>query len=218
MIDKYRLIGSSYNLLTKLYSGNAIQECRLAMLDEHLIQTDSKILFAGSGQGDDAIKASELGAETTLIDISPTMMDKSLTLLNQHPDKDSLNIKTILGDILKHEEKGYYDVVVANFFLTIFEKDKMLAVLDHLIKLCKPGGHIIIGDFNTASGNILQKTTHQAYWLTAATAFFAMTGNPIHSLYDYADILDKKGLKLIKQETFSVLSQSTFQSLLAEKQ
>lgn len=218
MLDKYRLIGHSYETLSKLYSGNAIQECRLAMLDEDLINANSKVLFAGAGQGNDAIKAAELGAESTLIDLSPTMMDTSLQLLDQHPDKDKLNIKTILGDILKHEAKGSYDVVVANFFLAIFEKDKMLAVLDHLIKLCKPGGYIVIGDFKPASGNFIQKAAQQTYWLTAATAFFAIAGNAIHGLYDYAELLEKKNLKLCKQKTFNVLGQPSFQSTLAEKQ
>ena len=218
MLDKYRLIGRSYDTLSKLYSGNAIQECRLAMLDEELVKTGSKVLFAGAGQGDDAIRAAELGAESTLIDLSPTMMDTNLKLIEKHPDKESLNIKPILGDILKHEAKANYDVVVANFFLTVFEKDKMNAVLDHLIKLCKPGGYVIIGDFKTASGNIFQKTAQQAYWLTAATAFFAFAGNAIHGLYNYADLLEKKGLKLCKEQTFSVLGQPAFQSILAEKQ
>lgn len=218
MIDKYKLVGSSYDRLTKLYSGSAIHDCRIAMLNKSLIKTESKVLFAGSGQGEDAIKAAELGAESTLIDLSPTMMDTSLKLIDRHPNKDTLNIKPILGDILKHEEKAHYDVVVANFFLTVFEKDKMLAVLDHLIKLCKPGGYIIVGDFKPASGNILQKAAQQTYWLTAATAFFAVAGNPIHGLYDYSEILEKKGLTLRKQETFKVLGQASFQSILAEKQ
>ena len=218
MLDKYRLIGNSYDTLSKLYSGNAINECRYSLLDKELISSSDKVLFAGSGQGDDAIKAAELGAETTLIDLSPTMMDRSLKLLEQHPNKDELNIKTILGDILKHEEKAHYDIVVANFFLAVFEKNKMLAVLDHLIKLCKPGGHIVIGDFKAAEGNIFQKTAQNAYWLAAATAFFAVTGNPIHDLYNYPEVLEKKGLKLCKKETFKVLGQPAFQSILAEKQ
>lgn len=218
MLDKYRLIGNAYSTLTKLYSGDAIRDCRLAMLNEGVIKQGSKVLFAGAGQGEDAIRAAELGAEATLIDLSPTMMDTSLKLRDQHPNKDALNIKTILGDILKHEEKGRYDVVVANFFLAVFEKDKMLAVLEHLIKLCKPGGYIIVGDFKAASGNILQKTAQRTYWLTAATAFFAMTGNPIHDLYNYPEILQKKGLKISAEETFNVLGQAVFQSILAEKQ
>jgi ubiquinone/menaquinone biosynthesis C-methylase UbiE len=218
MLDKYKLVGRSYETLSKLYSGNAINACRLAMITPEHISPGDKVLFAGAGQGSDAIKAAELGAQSTLIDISTTMMDTSLKLLAKHPQQEDLDIKTILGDILKHEAKGEYDLVVANFFLTIFEKDKMLSVLNHLIKLCKPGGKIVIGDFSAASGNLVQKSLQQAYWLTAATAFFAATGNAIHTLYDYREILQQKGLSIAQDEPFKVLGQLSFQSILAEKQ
>lgn len=188
------------------------------MITSEHISPGDKVLFAGAGQGGDAIKAAELGAQSTLIDISPTMMDTSLALMAQHPHQNELDIKTILGDILKHEAKGEYDLVVANFFLTIFEKDKMLSVLSHLIKLCKPGGRIVIGDFSPAKGNLIQKSLQQAYWLTAATAFFAAAGNAIHTLYNYPEILQQKGLNILKDEQFKVLGQLSFQSILAEKQ
>ena len=218
MLDKYKLIAPSYDRLSKLYSGKAIDDCRLAMITAGVIDAGNKVLFAGAGQGRDAIRAAELGAESTLIDLSPSMMDTSLKLLGQHPHSEVLHIETILGDILKHEAKGKYDVVVANFFLTVFEKDKMLSVLSHLAELCKPGGKIIIGDFMPLNGNLIQKTLQQAYWLTAATAFFAAAGNAIHTLYDYTAILEKKGFIVSRKETFSVLGQKAFQSILAEKQ
>ncbi len=218
MLDKYKLIGPGYGLMSKLYSGNAMQHCRECHLDDDLIQQDIKVLFAGAGECSEAIKVANRGASTTVIDISPTMMNRFIKQLNQHPEKDTLNVKSILGDILKHEEKAKYDVVVANFFLTVFEKNKMHTVLDHLIKLCKPDGKLIIGDFSPLSGNIAHKLAQQLYWYAAATTFFALTGNPIHELYDYASLLEEKGLKILKTERFSVFGQEAFQSILAEKQ
>jgi demethylmenaquinone methyltransferase/2-methoxy-6-polyprenyl-1,4-benzoquinol methylase len=217
MLDKYKLVGKAYDTLSKLYSGGAINRCKTSMLRSDTINPESKVLFAGAGAGQDAILAAELGAHVTLIDISPTMMDSFLALLTQHPNKEELNIDSILGDTLKHEGKGEYDVVVANFFLSIFEKDKMNTLLDHLLKLCKPDGQLIIGDFNSPSGSLVHKTIQQVYWYSAATTFFALTGNAIHQLYDYEHILQKKGIQIKEQQSFSVLGQSFFRAFRAQK-
>jgi len=218
MLDKYKLIGHSYDLLSKIYSGNAIQSCKISMLRQDTIHTGSKVLFAGSGQGRDAIRAAELGAHVTLIDISPTMMDTFLELLAKHPDKDQLHIETILGDILKHETFSKYDMVVANFFLTIFEEDRMHTLLDHLIKLCKPQGRIVIGDFCPPKGGIMTKTFQQLYWFSAATAFFAFAGNALHQVYDYQSILEKKNLEISEHQYFAFLGRDVYHAIMAQKQ
>jgi len=217
MFDKYKLIGHSYDLLSKLYSGNAIHQCKLAMLRKDTIHKDTKILFAGSGQGRDALRAAELGAHVTLIDISPTMMDTFLDLLAEHPDKDAFSIETILGDILKHEIYGKYDMVVANFFLTVFEADRMDALLNHLIKLCKPHGHIVIGDFCPPKGGLVNKALQQAYWYAAAAAFFTLAGNAIHPVYDYQALLKKKKLDITEQQTFPFLGRDAYCATMVQK-
>jgi len=217
MLDKYKLIGHSYEFLSKLYSGNAIDECKLSMLREDTLNKDFKVLFAGAGKGRDALRAAELGAKVTLIDISPTMMDTFLKLLSSQPDNEQLHIETILGDFLKHELFGEYDMVVANFFLTVFEEEKMNTVLSHLIRLCRPGRHIVIGDFCPPAGGVINKTLQQFYWYSAATAFFAIAGNAIHQIYDYKSILEEKGISIVEQQFFSVLGKDLFHSILAQK-
>jgi demethylmenaquinone methyltransferase/2-methoxy-6-polyprenyl-1,4-benzoquinol methylase len=129
MLDKYKLVGRSYDFLSKLYSGNAIINCKLSMLNEHTIGPNSKVLFAGAGQGRDVLKAAELGANVTMVDISPTMMSKFNQLRIAHPESEQLQIHTVLSDILKQEQFGEYDMVVSNFFLNVFDEDKMNTLL-----------------------------------------------------------------------------------------
>ncbi|MFT5716370.1 MAG: demethylmenaquinone methyltransferase/2-methoxy-6-polyprenyl-1,4-benzoquinol methylase [Oleiphilaceae bacterium] len=217
MLDKYKLVGRSYDFLSKLYSGNAIINCKLSMLNERTIGPGSKVLFAGAGQGRDVLRAAELGANVTMVDISPTMMKIFNQLRTAHPKNDQLKINTILGDILKQENFSEYDMVVSNFFLNVFEEDKMNTLLTHLLKLCRQNGHIVIGDFCPLQGGILQKTVQQIYWYSAATAFFAIAGNAIHTIYDYRKILNSKGLEVKDELFFPFLGQNFYHSILAQK-
>jgi demethylmenaquinone methyltransferase/2-methoxy-6-polyprenyl-1,4-benzoquinol methylase len=217
MLDKYKLVGRSYDFLSKLYSGNAIIDCKLSMLNERTIGQGSKVLFAGAGQGRDVLRAAELGAKVTTVDISPTMMKSFNQLRNAHPNKDQLKIETVLGDILKQEDFGEYDIVVSNFFLNVFDKDKMNTLLTHLLKLCRQNGHIVIGDFCPPQGGLLKKTAQQIYWYSAATAFFAIAGNAIHTIYDYRTILSNKGLEIKDEIFFPFLGHNFYHSILAKK-
>jgi len=217
MPDKYKLIGRSYDFLSKIYSGDAILSCKLSMLNENTIKKGSKVLFAGAGQGRDVLRAAELGAEVTMVDISPTMMNKFNHLRSKHPQNENLNIHPILGDILKQEGFGEFDIVVSNFFLNVFDEEKMNTLLTHLLKLCRKNGQIIIGDFCPPQGGVIKKTAQQIYWYSAATAFFAVAGNAIHTIYDYRKILDNKGLKIKDEQFFSFMGQNFYHALLAEK-
>lgn len=217
MLDKYRIIGASYDFLSKVYSGNAIHACKLSMLNENTISEGTRILFAGAGQGRDVLRAAELGAEVTMVDISPTMMNKFKRLYASHPQHDQLKIHTILGDILKQESYGEFDIVVANFFLNVFDKSKMNTLLNHLIRLCRSKGHIIIGDFCPPSGGIFSKTFQNIYWYSAASAFFAIAGNAIHAIYDYRKILEQKGLTIEDEKFFQLWRKNYYHSILAFK-
>lgn len=217
MLDKYKLIGRSYDLLSKLYSGNAILNCKLSMLNQHTVGPHTKILFAGAGQGRDVLKAAELGANVTMVDISPTMMNKFNQLKTSHPQNEQLKIHTILGDILKHDTFEEYDIVVSNFFLNVFEHDKMNTLLEHLLKLCRQNGHIIIGDFCPPQGSLLQRTAQKLYWYSAATAFFAIAGNAIHEIYDYRKILNSKGLAIKNELFFTLFGHNFYHAIMAQK-
>jgi len=217
MLDKYKLVGRSYDLLSKLYSGDAIAACKVAMLREDTLGPGSRVLFAGSGQGKDAIVAASLGAQVTVVDISPTMMSRFKKILESQPDSIQERIEMVQIDILKLEKFDQYDMVVANFFLNVFDRKKMNTLLKHLIKLLRPKGRIIIGDFAPPQGGLLGKSVQNLYWYAAATAFFAAAGNAVHAIYHYREILEKQGCQIMEERFFPVLGQNWYQSLMAQK-
>src|SRR5690606_22102764 len=125
----------------------------------------ARILFAGVGHGRDAIRAAELGAEVTVVDLSETMLRKFAEA--QRREAPNLTIRRIHSDIMKVDEAGQYDMVVANFFLNVFDEDTMVKVLEHLIRLGKADARVVVGDFCYPSGNVVARLFKKVYWYLA---------------------------------------------------
>lgn len=218
MLDKYKLVGPAYDALSKAYSGDAIHRCKLAMLRADTLGPESNVLFAGAGLGKDAIHAATLGAHVTVVDISPTMLSRLEKNVAKHPQAQDLKVDTFLGDILKFENFGHYDVVVANFFLNVFDREKMTILLQHLSRHCKRGGAMIIGDFKPGQGNAFKQSFRNLYWYAAASAFFLAAGNAIHQIYDYAPMLEKLGFEIAEQQDIELLGMDIYYALRAIRQ
>ena len=131
MKDRYKFIGPAYDFLSSIYGGESIHNCKRAMLDVENVKAGDKILIAGVGHGKDAIRAAELGADVTVIDLSETMLRKFQEAVDKHPGK--LIIRQVHSDILKFDEFEQYDMVIANFFLNVFDESMMKEILRHLM-------------------------------------------------------------------------------------
>ncbi|WP_369601513.1 methyltransferase domain-containing protein [Hahella sp. SMD15-11] len=213
--DKYRIIGPAYDFLSAIYAGKSIHECKIAMLTPENIKPGDKILFAGVGHGKDALHAAELGADVTVVDLSETMLRKFQEGLDKKGNKAS--IRKVHSDILKVEEFEQYDMVVANFFLNVFDEDNMQKVLEHLIRLGKPGAKIVVGDFELPSGNILARAFKKAYWYVAVGIFWLFANNAFHQIYNYPEHMKNLGLTIRDKKRFSLLGINCYWSILGEK-
>ena len=215
MKDKYRYLGPVYDLLGTLYSGKSIQHCKNAMLDEQVIGPGSRVLFAGVGHGRDAIHAARLGADVTVVDLSETMLRKFEEV--RQAEAPDLDIRKIHSDILKVEEAEQYDMVIANFFLNVFDEQSMEKVLQHLITMTKPGGKVVVGDFAPPSGNILARSFKAIYWYAALSLFCLLANNAFHSIYNYPVHMRRLGLKVVNERHYKLLNMNCFWSILGEK-
>jgi len=215
MQDKYRFIGPVYDLLSTLYSGKTIQHCKVANVNPENIRPGDKVLFAGVGHGRDALAAAALGAEVTVVDLSETMLRKfAETQASEGPD---VEIQSIHSDIMKVDHPGQYDVVVANFFLNVFQEQQMQEVLSHLISQIRPGGQLIIGDFCYPTGNILSQWIRKAYWYAALGTFWLLANNPMHKIYNYPDYVSGMGLQIQDRKQFRLMGMDCYWSILARK-
>jgi demethylmenaquinone methyltransferase/2-methoxy-6-polyprenyl-1,4-benzoquinol methylase len=110
----------------------------------------NKVLFAGVGQGIDAVEAARRGGQVTVVDISQTMLSIFQKRIENAGFKHPIRI--VRGDIFTFDERGQYDMVFANFFLNVFSEPVVLELERHLAGLARPGGCVVVGDFNLPSG------------------------------------------------------------------
>ncbi len=216
MKDRYKFIGPAYDFLSSIYGGESIHNCKRAMLDVEHVKAGDKILIAGVGHGKDAIKAAELGADVTVVDLSETMLRKFQEAVDKHPG--NLAIRQIHSDILKFEEFEQYDMVIANFFLNVFSEEMMLEILRHLMKCAKPNAKVVIGDFEYPSGNIVNRALQKAYWFGAVSIFWIVANNAMHNIYNYPEIMKELGLTIKDKKQFRFLGLNCYWSIMGQKQ
>jgi len=215
MKDKYKLIGPAYDFLSNLYAGKSIMQCKKSMLTLENLNKGDKVLFAGAGHGKDAIHAAQLGMDVTIVELSETMLRKFQEGVDASPTP--IKIRKIHGDILKFEEFEEFDMVVANFFLNVFSEDMMNQVLTHLVKMVKPGGKMVVGDFEPPSGNIVKRGFQSIYWYSAVSAFCLITRNAMHKVYRYPQHMQSLGLSINDTRHYSLLGLNLYWSIMGEK-
>jgi len=213
MQDKYKLVGPIYDWLSAVYSGKSIHRCKVAMLDR--LRPGDKVLFASVGHGMDAVYAARLGADVTVVDLSQTMLNKFKANL----DKEGIhvNIRQLHSDIMLIDEYERYDMVVANFFLNVFHEDMMVRVLEHLIRLGKPGADVVVGDFAFPTGNVFTRLLKTAYWYGAVMFFWLFAGNALHKIYNYPESMRKLGLQVREQKHYRLMLLNCYWSVLGKK-
>ncbi len=215
MKDKYWLMGPIYDAFSFLFAGNSILKCKCSMLTPENLKPGDKVLFAGVGHGKEAIYAAEQGADVTVVDLSKAMLDKFKQGLDK--TKKDLKINIIHSDIMKIEEFGKYDMVVANFFLNVFSESFMAEVLKHLIKLGKKDASVVVGDFALPEGNILARLAKRVYWYLGIGLFWITTGAALHPVYDYRRHMIRQGLDVVDQKYSRLLGINIYSAFLGKK-
>lgn len=213
MNDRYKIVGPLYDFLAMIFSFGQIDKCKTAM-NEH-IKEDDRVLFAGVGQGIDALDAARRGAEVTVVDLSESMLKIFTRRIKSRDFKHP--IIQVHQDILKFDEYEQYDVVYANFFLNVFDQNMMIQVLEQLKKLVKKGGFVVIGDFSLPSGNIVSRLFQNIYWYIADIIFAIMAKNALHPVYDYQSILQQLGFTITNLKYLRFLFDDRYYSIRAQK-
>ena len=213
MKDRYRIIGPLFDLATMIYSAGQIGRCRVAMHNH--IKPDDKVLFAGVGQGADAVAAAERGAQVVVVDISKTM----LNILSQRMSGRQYlyPIRQVHTDIFKFEEYNSFDIVFVNFFLNTFSRVVVLPLLEHLTRLAKTNGYVVISDFAPSSGRPIARVIQNTYWYIADTILSILANNALHPLYDYEEMLKGVGFTVEEVKYCPLLFDNRYYSILAKR-
>ncbi len=198
--NNYSTVANFYELLSNIYSGGQILACKRSQLEA--FRRGDRVLYAGAGGGEDATLAAAMGAQVTVVELSPAMVAEA----RRRFDKAGVGAKVevICGSVLDHRRPGHYDAVVANFFLNVFPADTMRVILEHLVDQAKPGGKVLVSDFAPPEGGSLARAAQNAYWGAAVMSFHLLAKNPVHAIYDYRVHLDELGLSLDATRDFNV--------------
>lgn len=214
MKDGYKLMGFQYEFTGFLYSLGQIPKCKVAMLDH--LNPDDKLLIAGVGHGIEAIAAARKGVNVTAVDISKTMLKH----MQKKIDKAHLNkpIQIINNDILQVKYEPEFDMVIANYFLNVFPREKMLQILTHLTTFVKPGGYMVIGDFKLPYDHgLFSKAFQNIYWYLAAILYWLTADNAVHPIYDYPNLLKSLGFEIDEIKNFKIFTMNCHWSIRGKK-
>ena len=190
-------IAPVYDLLAKLTFGKTIRKVQQHYLS--LIPAHSRILIIGGGTGwilTDILSLRKNLQHITYLEASAAMLeqaDKKLTAYKAlHTDSNFPAITFIQGTEDNIPQHNFYDVVITNFFLDIFDDTELQEVMMKLSRSLHPEGIWLFSDFN-----ICEKPMN-AWWqrllIRVMYWFFKMSChlNPV-SLPDFGRIFYQLG-------------------------
>jgi len=186
----YASIAGFYDALARFYSRGRIAASKRVQLES--IERGDRVLYAGVGRGDDALLAARAGARVTAIDLAAPMLDR----LARRLEEEALSCALIQGDVASHATEDPYDVVVANYFLNLFEVARAREMLRHLVGLVKPGGRLLITDFARPEGGRLARVSTELYYRPANWIAWLLGYCALHPILDYAGLVEPMPLRI----------------------
>lgn len=112
------------------------------ILRKHIGRGNYKVLDVGTGTGNLAMIAAELGHDVKGLDVSKSMITKAIDKANQQSLKIKYGVKNCQE--LSGEGNSYYDFVISRYVFWTIE-DPLMALAEWQ-RVLKPGGKIIIID------------------------------------------------------------------------
>lgn len=193
----YRHVAWVYDALASAYSLGAIDRVKRA--HHALIKPGDRVLYAGAGRGSEIVGACQRGAEVTCVEPCPAMALRLHDRLAGHGERFTIVPRPIQAVTPLAE----YDLVVAHFFLNVFDEATMPEILKHLCGFVKPGGSLVIADFkpNDPSTSIITKSLRAAYYRPLNVAGWLLRICALHPIYDYGLLLTDQGLSVIARES-----------------
>ena len=213
--ESYDRLAWLYDALAHAYSAGKIKALKAAQISE--LKPGERVLYVGVGGGEDAVLAAQRGVALTVLDISPMMLEHAARKFRAAGVEGS--IEMICADVLEHERPGYYDVVVANFFLNMFSEPTMIRVLTRLASMLKPDGKMLIGDFSHPRGSATTRAVQRSYYFVSMFSFWLFGGTTLHPIYDYPHHFAAASLQAqsVKRFRVSALFPASFETITAIK-
>jgi len=197
----YRHVAWCYDALASAYSLGAID--RAKAIHHGLVSKGDHVLYAGAGRGSEIAGAIERGAVVTCVEPCPAMASRLHRRLAHRAD----NFTIVPRPIQAIPAVPVYDLVIAHFFLNVFDTTTMPVVLEQLCGFVKPGGQFVIADFAPpqADATALDRLTRAAYYRPVNLVGRLLGICSLHPIFDYAPLLIEHGMSIRSREPVRML-------------
>lgn len=154
-----------------------------------------RVLYVGAGAGEDAVLAARRGVDLTCLDRSHAMLRR----LERRLARGALRAELVETDLLDYAPAQHFDVVVANFFLNVFDAETVACMLAQIARLLSTDGRAHIADFRPPGTSALRRGLYNAYYKPLNWGAWALGLCALHPIYDYAAMFESAGLRLIER-------------------
>lgn len=193
-LGDYLRVAPFYDRLATTYSLGAIDRSRRVHLA--YLRSNSKVLYAGAGTGQEAMGAAELGHDVALWDPSAAMLERAAQRRARLPPSAQARVQLHQAPLQALPAQERFDAIVCNYFLNVFAPEDIPWWLNRLKTHLLPGGSLWIADFSPLGG--ILKPLAWLYHTAPLLCFHYWTGNAKHNPYDYAHELPRAGWTLTR--------------------
>ena len=209
----YGSVAGFYDELAEFYSRGRIGATKRVALE--VLRPGDRVLFAGVGRGEEAIQAIRFGARVTAIDVSPTMLRR----FREKLDREGLDAELIESDVSTYRASEPYDVVVANYFLNLFDAARAREMLEILGRSIRPRGCLVVSDFALPGGGAFGRFLTECYYSPVNWIAWMLGLCALHPILDYASLLDPSVFRILEERRLPVLfgRDPAYMALIAER-
>jgi len=209
---RYRHVAWVYDTIASAYSFGAIDRAKAVHVGQ--IKPGDKLLYAGAGTGREIVGALERGAEVTCIEPCPAMASRLHRRLSSAADGFTIVPKPVQAI----PAEPAYNLVIAHFFLNVFDAATMPEVLAHLCRLVKPGGHIVIADFKPSADNagMIDHLARSLHYRPVNLVGRLLRICALHPIYNYEPLLESNGFQVVSRKRLGATA--LYETMIAKKQ
>lgn len=215
LFDRYGYgpVAAIYDGLADFYSRGRIADTKRR--SSHVVQAGDRVLYPGVGCGSDALEAARRGARVTAVDVSPRMLARCRARF----DAAGLEADLQEIDVSAYRVDPAFDVIVANYFLNLFEGARARAMLERFAQWLRPGGLLVVSDFARPIGGLPGRLATEAYYRPINWIAWALRLCALHPILDYAQLFDGTGFEIRSASRLPVLGHApdpAYVSIVAE--
>jgi demethylmenaquinone methyltransferase/2-methoxy-6-polyprenyl-1,4-benzoquinol methylase len=196
----YGPVAAIYDELAAFYSRGRIGETK--RLSCEVLKPGDRVLYPGVGRGEEVLSAVRLGAVVTGVDVSAAMLGR----LRAGLEREEMSAELVQADVSTLRPEAPYDVIIANYFLNLFDASRAVAMLDHLADWLRPGGLLVVSDFARPSGGIPSRLVSELYYRPVNGLAWAFGLCALHPILDYSTLLDPEKFRIVSVNRLPVLS------------